>query len=1263
MEKSTRFLYFGAALTALLAVIAASAVIVHLRQEAVGRHVDITRNLVRSVGQTVEGMVESIDYALQVSADEIAHQIAGGRPDAAAITRFMTRQQERFAHIDLLRATNAQGEAIYGQGVDPAQRASLAQRDYYRKLRDDPRAGLVISEPIIGKISQRWIWLMARRIDNPDGSFAGLIYGSLFIDDLVKQFEELRLAPGSAISLRDEAMRVVARTTFDQRPPLPIGDTRLSEGLIEARKSDPRSGTYESGPSVADGVNRLYSYWRSDRYGFTVLVGIPAAAAASEWQGQALAVAAFLATFLLGLLFLVRLIAKTWQQQALSVALAAREQERTLLKTLIRTIPDLVWLKDAEGVYLACNREFERFFGKPEAEIVGKSDYDFMSRELAEFFRSHDRNAMDAGKPTINEEWITYADDGHQALLMTTKTPMRTSTGTLIGVLGIAHDITEARRQEQALRESQQTLNQAQAVAHIGSWKLDIGSGLLEWSAETYRIFGIEPGTPLDLGRFMACIDPDDGDAVASAWQAAVDTGAAYDIEHRIRIADKTRWVHERAVIERDETGRPLAGVGTVQDITERKDVEAALQRLNLELEQRVAQQTADLQETNRKLLDTQFAMDAVGIGISWVDYETGRFIHSNRTAAEALGYTPDEYLQLGVSDIDPNFPAQAYREIRERIREQGHVQFETEQRTRDGRPIPVEMTIHYSAGRSGDSAKLIAFMSDITHRREAERSLREARQAAEAANQAKSAFLANMSHEIRTPLNAILGLSHLMRSDNPSESQLQRLKQMDVAGRHLLSIINDILDLAKIEAGALKLDSGNFHLSAVLDNVASIIRETVANKGLALEVDPDGVPLWLHGDVTRLRQALLNFASNAVKFTERGRVILRALLLGDGDGGLAVRFEVADTGIGLTAEQQTRLFQAFEQADGSTARKYGGTGLGLALTKRLVELMNGDIGVISTAGEGSTFWFTVPLQRGHGPMPQQAVANSPLTTETQLRQRHRGARILLAEDNQINVEVVREMLHAAGLDVIVAHDGKEAVDRVSREDFDLILMDMQMPVMDGLDATRSIRALPAKAALPIVALTANAFAEDRRNCLDAGMNDILTKPVDPNLLYGALMRWLPAEGNTGAGVESTPARTQSEASADDGDAVLAMLAALPDVDVKRGLASLRGRRERYLALIYQLVATHGKDGEALIRHLDGREQADARELMHTLKGAASTLGLNGIADIARDLEAALRQEDRLNRPDEELREGAAALASALRSLAAALPRAVAASL
>ena len=381
------------------------------------------------------------------------------------------------------------------------------------------------------------------------------------------------------------------------------------------------------------------------------------------------------------------------------------------------------------------------------------------------------------------------------------------------------------------------------------------------------------------------------------------------------------------------------------------------------------------------------------------------------------------------------------------------------------------------------------------------------AKNLAETANIAKSSFLANMSHEIRTPLNGILGMAHLIRRGGLTDRQLDQLNKLEGSSTHLLNVINAILDLSKIEAGKFALEEIEINVESILGNLNSLLADKAREKGIALKINSPVLPAGLRGDPTRLQQALVNFVANGIKFTDRGSVSISVRLVEENSKSALVRFEVADTGIGIAPETIPKLFHAFEQADNSTTRKYGGTGLGLKISQRLAEQMGGEAGVESVLGVGSLFWFTARLEKGASPETHPALKENN-STEKALRIACAGKRILLAEDEPINCEITTELLKEIGVDVDIAHDGIEALELVRQKNYALILMDMQMPNMDGLTTTRRIRDLP-NGQMPILAITANAFAEDRQRCLDAGMNDFLTKPVMPEKLYATMLNWV----------------------------------------------------------------------------------------------------------------------------------------------------------
>jgi len=558
---------------------------------------------------------------------------------------------------------------------------------------------------------------------------------------------------------------------------------------------------------------------------------------------------------------------------------------------------------------------------------------------------------------------------------------------------------------------------------------------------------------------------------------------------------------------------------------------------------------------------------------------------------------------------------------------------------------LPCLVTFNEVRNDNGQVIYAFAWLADLSSRWRAEELLTLAKQQAESAARMKSDFLSNMSHEIRTPMNAIMGMTHLIQKTNLDPKQRDYLQKIQGASTHLLGVLNDILDVSKIEAGKMVIEDVAFTLKDLLTRVTDLVSDKARDKGLWLEVAvaPD-VPRQLRGDVLRLSQILLNYANNAVKFTPAGHVHISvqrvptappgqaaqgATLLRAGEA-ITLKFAVRDTGIGLSQEAQDHLFQSFVQGDSSTTRRFGGTGLGLAISKQLAHLMHGDVGVESCAGQGATFWFTARLKVAYSSElahsdPDKAANASKADNELigpNLARPRAGLRVLVAEDNLINQQVAQEMLQALGAVVTLVSDGAQALEHLSGpEPFDLVLMDMHMPVMDGLEATRRIRARPELAELPVLAMTANAMQSAIAQCLEAGMNDHLAKPVDPEALARALARW--SRSSKASAASLSPKPNVSEPKHEQAP-VWRALTQIEGLDTAQGLRSVI-RPQLYEALLREFIRTERDVGQRIEQALRNADSPLALRLAHTLKGVAATLGAQPLSTQAAQLETLLQ--------------------------------------
>jgi PAS domain S-box-containing protein len=729
------------------------------------------------------------------------------------------------------------------------------------------------------------------------------------------------------------------------------------------------------------------------------------------------------------------------------------------------------------------------------------------------------------------------------------------------------------------------------------------GDGLWDWNRETGAVFysagyammlgyAFEELKP-EVGTWIDALHPDERVAVLAEIERLLADPGQFELEFRMRARDGSyRWMLGRGkTVERGLRGEPVRAVGTHVDITERKRCEAALQ----ESESRF-----------------RHLADSVPVLI-WMAGPDGLCTYCNKVGLEFTGRSLEQELGSGwTASLHPDDFEPSFAMYHNAIANQAPFEVDFRLRRHDG-----EFRWMLDSGRPRFDAegRFLGFIGsciDITDRKRAEAALQAARDAAEASNRAKSTFLANMSHEIRTPLTAVMGYTDLCLATGLDERQRHYLANIRSASEGLLGIINDVLDFSKIEADRLELESVEFTLEQVLDRVNAVLGGKARERGLKLVFEPsERVPPLLVGDPLRLGQVLINLASNAIKFSENGIVTLAFDAEPADGGGLRLQVAVADQGLGLTPQQQAGLFTAFTQADSSTSRRYGGTGLGLAISQRLVALMGGVITVESRYGHGSTFRFAVRIERGTGNSPP-----SPTPTAAELNALAasvKDADVLLVEDVELNREMLAELLQSYGVRVRVAENGEEALRAVAAARPDAVLMDCQLPILDGYEATRRLRADPGLRDLPIIALTANALRSDVDLCLAAGMDAHIAKPAEIAALLETL-GMLIASRRAAAAIGAKP---RSEPRTLD----------LPGFDTALGLNLVGNKPELYVRLLRTFLDTSVLTFEADFRSaMAAVDWTRAHRLAHTLKGTSRTLGAAALGDLAAALEAAARE-------------------------------------
>ncbi|MES2939895.1 MAG: response regulator [Pseudomonadota bacterium] len=1086
------------------------------------------------------------------------------------------------------------------------------------------------------------------------------------------------------------------------------------------------------------------------------------------------------------------------QLQARTRELADVRRSHELLVSTVDAANDGIVTLEYAGTSVYFNIRFVEMWELPEDEL-SSLDQDALRRWQLSRVKDPQEWAdhVDRMRANPEEEDFNTVELKNGRVLERHVLPQRIH-GKCVGNVVTYRDITERLRYEQKMMFNHQVLENSGPMV----W-LDRDAGIITYAnPAACRHFGYVVEEL--VGLHVSQIDLDhSSERAKQVYKTLTANGGAVTFTARqlcqnggLRDAEVTVFLAEAA-------GRALY-IASFRDLTEQKQAERKEKR-----------QQATLDSLINSISDLIFYKD-----------RNGRYLGCNTAYAALVGKPVEQVRGLTCHDVFPEDIALQMdaRDARckQELREQSSEHWVTYP---DGQQVLLHTVVSPLWNENGEAEGLLGISRNITERKRVEEEIRRAKEIAEEATRMKSDFLANMSHEIRTPMNAVIGLSHLVLKTELTARQRDYVHKVHASGQHLLGIINDILDFSKVEAGKLDLEHADFELDKLLDNTGSLISEKCHAKGLELvfDVAPD-VPPTLVGDSLRLGQILLNYANNAVKFTEKGEVLISVRASERTGSDVVLNFRVQDTGIGLTPEQSARLFQSFSQADTSTTRKFGGTGLGLAISKKLAELMGGEVGVESECGKGSTFWFTARLGVGDGtrrallPQPDlrgrralvvddndhaRAVIGSMLENMTfsvteadsglaavdevqraaqlghpydivyldwrmpgmdgiecarQIRSlglkstpmllmvtaygredmlkeatrvgvenvlvkpvtpsilfdttigvlggrrdpdaaghadalvdarlaELRGRRILLVEDNDINQQVARELLQEAGLRVDVADNGAIALRMVHEADYDLVFMDMQMPVMDGVTATQAMRGIARLRDLPIVAMTANAMAQDRDKCMAAGMNDFLVKPIDPAAMWAILLRWIrqdvpvaapapvlaplptlptlpPAPApvsasaseftfttNTMLFTPSLPPRTAAPSTA-----ATDLPQGIGGLDTTLGLSRMAGKKTLYLSMLRRYASGQRDAGSQIRAALQAGDRPTAERLAHTLKGVSGSVGASDIQALAGTLEDALRQGQPLEEVQLRLVEMEVPLGGLIAALEAQLP-------
>jgi|GEM_PF-3901276 len=771
-------------------------------------------------------------------------------------------------------------------------------------------------------------------------------------------------------------------------------------------------------------------------------------------------------------------------ERKLAESTLAAQQGR--LQALLDNTTNLIWLIDADARLIIANSAYKELYQKITGrEMLPGLDMPnaFSNKKYQQFAKEVYSRVLSGERTSLQQPGILHPE----TIVEYTFNPIRDDDGQVIGAACSAHDITHLKTIDEELKSTKDYLEATIRALPDLLFRMDGEGRILDSYSSKVNDLYLPPGQ--FLGKTVFEVLPETAaNIMMAAIREAADTGQHHGAVYSLQMPSGIAW-YELSIAAMSKPVRPDTHfIILARDITERQEAEDALHMAE-ERYVRAVRGTSD--------------------GLWDWNLVTGEEYHSPRYQ-ELLGYEAgemDNTLKAFRSHVHPEDLPKVLAAQQSHLEENAPYDVDLRMRTRSGEYRWFNSRGQAERDANGRPLSMAGAITDITERKQAEEALVIAKEQAEAANRAKSEFLANMSHEIRTPMNAVLGLAQLLEKESLSSDQHDMVQRIRMAGRSLLGIINDILDLSKIEAGQLRIEEKPFTLKPILDHLEYLQGELARNKGLAFHITLPDSPLGqLSGDSLRLEQILFNLTSNAIKFTSKGEIQVRVLTLNKNGKTVLLRFEISDTGLGIEPEFLADLFKPFTQADGSISRRYGGTGLGLSICKRLVDLMGGRIGAESRLGVGSTFWFEIKFQRTSQiekepePTNQKGTGMGPLL---------KGRRFLVVDDSDVNQELVKMALAMEGAEAVIAGDGQQALEALRKSpEFDAVLMDIQMPVMDGLAATRAIRHELGLTKLPIIAFTAGVFNEDRERALEAGINDFLPKPVDLEKMFALLLQW-----------------------------------------------------------------------------------------------------------------------------------------------------------